>query len=246
MNPIAQKYGAPGLAAVNLIPVEIAEQKTLRRVQTLSALAVVAAVGVAGAGYAWGMFEKNSSENARNEAAQAELAAVNARDAKIDIYEQVKAAEREEYALAQIDYGDIDYAQLTAAIQSAMDADTGVDQFQVVGPNASGDVLGEHESDVYGNGVGTVTITARATSFDTATALISRLDAIPGLANVRGTVEAYAGDGADTYYAVDATGVLTDTLLQQRFIPASAISGIGALTEPDEAVDAEQDSGEEG
>ncbi|WP_062464590.1 hypothetical protein [Demequina soli] len=229
MNAVAERYGASTLAGVNLIPREIAARRTMRAVQFGAVVAILIAIAGVGLLFAGAAFAKMSASDERDTAAQDESAAVAARDAKAGVFTDVQVREQEEYTLAQIGYSEIAYSQLTASVQAVFDADTGLDGFTIQGPSASGTVAGSGDTSIYPNGVGTIQITARATTQQKATELIAKLEAVPGLAAVRGTSEAFAVDGADTYYGVSVTGVITANLFTGRLMPTDGISQANEL-----------------
>lgn len=232
MNPTAQKYGASALASVNLIPTEIADRKKMRAAVTSAVLVVVIAVGVVAVGFAISLIARLAVEADRDNAVSDEAAAVSERDGKVQVYYDVLAREQEEFTLGQIGFGEIDYAQLTASIQGTADIDTSFDEIHLLGPSAEGIVDASSEGTVFGSGVGSVEFIARATSVEAATALIARLEAVPGLANVRAVTEEVGSDGANTYWEVEGAAVLTDLLLTNRLVPVDGISGVGAVLAP--------------
>lgn len=228
MNPVAQKYGASSFVAVNLIPKEIAERKKMRTVQALAVLMVLVAVGIVAVGFLLFFAAKQVVQGQYDDAVAAEQTAVNERDSKVGVYDAVVERERQEYTLTQVGFGEMSYSQLTMAIQQTADESTSFDEIQVDGPGAFG--LGGGSPDpMFQGGVGSINFTARATSLESATALIQRLEALPGLAGVRGTAEAYASEGANVYYGITGTGVVTSLRLSDRLAPEQSISGVDAL-----------------
>ncbi|WP_062295575.1 hypothetical protein [Demequina maris] len=239
MNATAQKYGAPPLAGVNLIPVEIAERKKMRAVITAAVMAVIVAAALVAVAFGAALVAKIAVEADRDTAAQDEATALVERDAKTQVYYDVLAREQEEFTLAQIGYGEIDQADLAASIQQTANDDTSFEVIHVVGPNAQGIVEAGGDGDVYGTGIGTVEFTARATTLETATALLRRLENVPGLANVRGATESIGSDGAGNYWQIEGTAVLTDLLLTNRLIPTEGISDVAGVLAPIVEPDAE-------
>lgn len=229
MNPVAQKYGAAILAGVDLLPSEIAERKTMRSVRSLAVLIVVIAVGVVIAMFALFFGLRTAAQAGLDDAMLAQDSAVADRDGKAGVYEDVRTREAEEYALAQVGFGEMDYAQLTAAIQSTVDKDTSFDLIEVFGPSAMG-LGGGTQDSVFRGGVGIVTFMSRATSYDVATQHIARLEALPGIGHVRGTAEAYAPDEGGVYWEVKGSAVITDLRLTGRLVPQEGIAGVDALT----------------
>ncbi|WP_062293375.1 hypothetical protein [Demequina phytophila] len=228
MNETALKYGAPGLPGVNLIPAEIAERKKMNTVRGLAILAIVGAVALAVLGYLGALAAAGLAQGELDDAAATEATSVAARDAKASVYTDVLAREQQEYALAQVGYGELSYSALTAAFQSVANDSTSFDQIDVLGPNAT--ALGTVDDDLFGGGVGGVTFSARAESLDDATKLLERLEALPGIANVRGTSEAYEEDGATTYYRVSGSAIITDLRLTGRLTPEGSLSGVDAVS----------------
>ncbi|WP_152659418.1 hypothetical protein [Demequina salsinemoris] len=204
----------------------------MRAVITTAVFTVLIALGVVVALWLLALGWKAAASSSRDSAAEEELVAVAERDAKSQVYYDVVERESEEFTLAQIAYGEIDQAQFTAVIQSVANDETSFDTIAILGPNAVGLGGEESEGGIYGSGIGLVTFTARATSLDEATALIDRLDAVPGLANVRYDTEAYQLDGADAYYGVTGKATLTGTLLTHRLIPESTLSDLSNVVAP--------------
>lgn len=229
MNPVAQKYGAAILAGVDLLPSEIAERKTMRSVRSLAVLMVVIAVGVVIAMFALFFGLRTAAQAGLDDALIAQDAAVAERDGKAGVYDDVRTREAEEYTLAQVGFGEMDYAQLTAAVQSTVDKDTSFDLIEVFGPSAAG-LGGGSQDTVFRGGVGTMTFLARATSLETATALIARMEELPGIGHVRATTEAYATDEGVVYLEVKGAAIITDLRLTGRLVPQEGIAGVDALT----------------
>lgn len=229
MNPVAQKYGAAHLAGINLIPVEIAERKRMRTFVSMAVISVLGAIALVILAFLAAFTTRQAAQGDLDDALAAQTAAVADRDGKAGIYRDVQERESAEYALAQIGFGEMDYAQLTSALQSVTNDDTSFDLFEVAGPSAAG-LGGGAQDGVFRGGVGTFLFEARATSFESATALIERMEAIPGIAQVRGTAEYYDADGSDFYFRVEGAGVITDLRLTGRLTPEGGISGVDALT----------------
>ncbi|WP_062520527.1 hypothetical protein [Demequina silvatica] len=228
MNETAVKYGAPGLPGVNLIPAEIAERKKMNTVRGLAILAIVGAIALAILGYLGALAAAGLAQNELDDAAATEAAAVATRDGKASVYTDVLAREQQEYALAQVGYGEMSYSALTNAFQWATNDSTSFDEITVLGPNAT--ALGTVDDELFGGGVGGVTFSARAESLDEASQLLERLESLPGIANVRGVSEAYEEDGATTYYRVSGSAVITDLRLTGRLTPEGSLSGIDAVS----------------
>jgi hypothetical protein len=232
VNTIAHKYGASSLPGVNLLPLEVARRKAMRVVAAVAAIAVLGVIVVVGLGYAGVLAVKSVASSDRSSAAAAELDAVAARDGKRPTYEAVVKREAAEYALAQIGLGEADYAQLSGAVEATADANTSFDSITLSGPNALELGGTEPEGEIYGSGIGSVQFKARAVSMETATALIARIEAIPGIANVRSTAEQYSVNGSDVYYTIDGRGSLTTKVLTMRLVPTSGLTDVNALLSP--------------
>lgn len=237
MNPVAQKYGAAPLAGVNLIPVEIAERKKMRAVTSMALLVVAAALVVVVLGFLGALALKAAAQGEYDEASSAEAAAVAERDGKASVYDAVAQREMEEYALAQIGSGEIDYAEFTASIQQVFE-DAVLDTLTISGPTATGAGDGEGDSQLYGQGVGRVNFSARTASLETATALVDALEAVPGIANVRSQTDAFAGGDGELYWAISGVGTITPSVLTGRLVPEESVSGVGQLLAPAPSVSA--------
>ncbi|MDN4473349.1 hypothetical protein [Demequina zhanjiangensis] len=232
MNPIAQKYGAPRLPGINVIPQEIAEKKKMRAAITTAVLVVLIAVAVVIVGFVLAFIARVAIEADRDSAVEDELAAVAERDGKAQIYYDVLEREQEEFTLAQIGFGEIDYAQLTASIQGTASGETRFEEIHLEGPSALGVVDTTSDGSVFGGSIGTVSFIAHAESLEAANALIASLEAVPGIANVRGVTEAVGSDGADSYWRLEGEGVLTDLLLTGRLIPTDGLTAVDSALAP--------------
>ena len=229
MNAIAKKVGATGLPAVNLVPRDIAEKRKMRAVQFTALLAVLIAVGVVAAVYVIALGTKGLADNSLADARAQQAQAIAERDAKAPTYVAFVEQEREEFTLAQIGYGEINYADLETAILSMADDETSFDSLQISGPSAAG--FGSISTDpVFGGGVGSFQFTARALSIEGATALLQRIETIPGVAHVEATSEQYSVEGADEYWSVGGAGIITDLRLTQRLIPVGGVTGVSGVT----------------
>jgi hypothetical protein len=134
----------------------------------------------------------------------------------------------QEYALAQIGVGEIDYEQLTAAVLATSNDATSFDNVGFSGPSALG--VGSSQEGFYGGGVGAITFIARAETFEDASALVERLNAVPGLAKVRASIENYVADGAESFWQVQGEGLVTEVRLTGRLLPIDGITGVDALS----------------
>jgi arginine exporter protein ArgO len=227
MNPqLRAKYGSAHFPSVNLIPKEIAEKKALRRVQFVAVVAILIAVGVVALGYFGALATKQIAQNNVDDALEAQTAAVSERDAKVGVYDNYRRIETEEYGLTQVGFGEIDYAQLTTAIVGTANDETSFDAVQILGPNGAGFGAGTADP-VFGvGGVGSIGFTARATSAEEATALIARMEAVPGIAKVTAVTEAYFSEDGNDYWQVEGTAGLSTVRLTMRLVPQDGIAGI--------------------
>ncbi|MDN4489391.1 hypothetical protein QQX13_00940 [Demequina sp. SYSU T00068] len=229
MNPAAQKYGAPTLAGVNLIPADIAERKKMRAVRTTAIFVVLIAVGAVVVAFLLALAARGVAQLDLDNASNDQEVAIAERDGKAQVYTDALQREREEYTLAQIGFGEIDYAQLTAQIQSTRSDTASFDSIYYHGPTA--DSLGSGpRDDIYGASVGTFEFVARAESQNSASALLRRLEELPGIANVRGVAESFATDDAVDYWEVSGTGSITAKWLTLRLVPQEGFSGVDAVT----------------
>ncbi|MDN4486705.1 hypothetical protein QQX10_00825 [Demequina sp. SYSU T00039] len=240
MNPTAQKYGASVLAGVNLIPADIAERKKMRAVRTTAVIVVLIAVGAVVVAFLLALAARGVAQLDLDNASRDQEAAIAERDGKAQVYTDALQREREEYTLAQIGFGEIDYAQLTAQIQATRSDTASFDSILVHGPTA--DTLGAGpRDDLYGGAVGTFEFEARAESQASASALLRRLEAIPGIADVRGVTEAFATEGGVDYWEVSGTGSITAKWLTLRLVPEDGFAGVDAVTVV-EAQDTDEES----
>ncbi|GIG54620.1 hypothetical protein [Demequina activiva] len=225
MNELAKRIGASPLPAVNLIPKDIAEKRALRAVQVTALFAVLIAIGVVAVAWflAWGA--RGLAQDNVDDAVAAEAEAIAERDAKVVVYEAYREREEQEFGLAQVGYGEIAYSALSSSILATADEDTSFDSVAFFGPSAQG--LGNVIVDpVVGGGVGTVEFISRALSLEDANAHLERIEALPGIANVSATTEAYGTDGADVFWLVTGRAVLTEGVLTGRLVPEDSVTGI--------------------
>ncbi|MFV0633504.1 hypothetical protein [Demequina sp.] len=226
MNDLAKKYGASALPAVNLIPREIAEKRKMKAAQFTALMAVLIALGAVVVLYVVALGAKGLADNQLADSREAQDLAVEARDSKSDIYGAYRAQEFEEYALAQIGFGQVDYTQLSTAVLATSNGDTSFDALQFGLPTAFGYPT-LNEDPVSGGGVGTMTFTARATSNQEVTDLLTRIEQIPGIARVDAVVEQFATDpDGDVYWQAEGTAIVTGLRIDPRLMPVGGVSGL--------------------
>lgn len=231
MNELTKKYGAPALPSVNLLPRDIAEKRKLRAVQLLALMMILIAVGVVVVGYVLALGAKQLANGDRDDALASQTAAISERDAKAPVYDAYRSREVQEYTLAQIGIGEMDYNDLSAAVFDAVDDNTSLASVVFVGPNAQG-FAGLPEDPVSGGGVGHIEFDGRATSPQEADALATRLEAIPGIANVTISTTAYSTDGPNTFVTMNGTAVVTDLRLTSRLLPQDGVTAIDPSSIP--------------
>lgn len=222
MNPLASKYGAPQLPQVNLVPKDIAEHRAMRRVQTLAALAVVAAIAglvVVGLG---ALGAKAVAKSNLDKAFEEEAAAVLERDGKASIYNDYVIQESREITLLQIGWAEIDYAALYASIGAQVNPESTISEIQVFGPSAEG-IGGAERHPVDGGGVGTFTLVVQTRTYEEATALTKRLEAVPGLAKVRAESAFYETEAPSTTWETTYSGIITPLVLTTRLTPKDGL-----------------------
>ncbi|MFW7415190.1 hypothetical protein [Demequina sp. SO4-18] len=224
MNELAKRVGSPGLPQVNLLPREFAEKRQMRAVQVAALLAVLIAIGVIVAGYVLALGAKSMAQNDLESARGDQQVALAERDGKVAVHTNTLMREEQEYTLAQIGFGEIDYGQLSAAVLSTANTEASFDSIQFLGPSALG--LGSPQEGFYGGGVGALTFEARTTSYADATDLIARIESVPGIAKARGTAEQYADDGGATYWGVSGSALITELRLTGRLVPEEGITGL--------------------
>lgn len=237
MNPIASKYGAPLLPQVNLVPKDIAERGAMRRVQTIAALAVLAAViglAVVGAG-AFGA--KTVARGNLDDALAAETAAIEARDAKASVYDQYVVQETREVTMLQVGWAEIDYAALYASITAQVDPEAGYADIHIYGPSAEG-TGGVERHPIDGGGVGTFSVIAQTRTYEQANALVKRLEAVPGLAKVQVEIGQYEQEAPAVSWEARITGVLTPLVLTNRLTPRDGLIEVSIV---DAIVEAAED-----
>ncbi|WP_430866787.1 hypothetical protein [Demequina aurantiaca] len=229
MNPeLRSKYGTAQFPGVNLIPKEIAEKKALQRVRLLAVVAIVISIAVVIVGYFGAVAVKTIAQSDLNSALADQTAAVNERDGKVDVYTEYLRLESEEYALTQVGFGEMDYAQLTSAVAGTANAETSYELIYIQGPNAEG--FGAPLDDpIFGvGGVGTLQFIAHATSVEEASALVQRLEEVPGIANVTAVSEEFVDENGNLSWKVSGQGIITKLRLMQRLLPTDGVSDIDA------------------
>lgn len=229
MNDFAKKIGAPALPSVNLIPKDIAEKRAMRAVQFTALMAVVIAVGVVVVGYLGALGAKGLAERELTSARSGQEAAITQRDGMSDVYYAYVDREIEEYTLAQIGFGHVNYEQLATAILATANEDINFDDLRFQLPSAFG-YAGVISDPVFGGGVGSFEFQVRTDSAEAATEFLARMEQVPGVANVYGTVEAFFEDGdSGAYWQVSGQAVITELWLADQLLPEGAISGIEGI-----------------
>lgn len=239
MNPIAHKYGAPQLPQVNLVPKDIGERRAMRAVQTFAALAVVAAIVLLALAFVGAYAAKSVAEGDLKDAFASEQEALAQRDAKRSVYDQFAAEETRELTLLQIGWAEIDYSALATSLLAQVDKDSAFTELQFYGPSADG-IGGGDVDPLWGGGVGRFEFKAQTRSYEQAIALVARIEAVPGVANVVATEQVYESQAPTVTWEVTGTGVITPLALTRRLIPVDGVidpasidlilSGVGAST----------------
>lgn len=224
MNETAKRVGSPGLPQVNLVPKEFAEKRAMRAVQVTALVAVLIALAVIVLGYVLSLGAKQLAQNDLEDARADQTTTLQERDEKVTVYFNAVVREQQEYTLAQVGYGEIDYGQLSVAVLATANDESSFNLLHFMGPSALG--LGSPQEGFYGGGVGSVEFEARASSIAEATELIARIEAVPGIAKARGTAEQYATERGDTYWTVTGSAVVTDLRLTGRVVPDEGIAGL--------------------
>ncbi|MFW2514317.1 hypothetical protein ACNI3K_11115 [Demequina sp. SO4-13] len=228
MNETAKKVGSPGLPQVNLLPREFAEKRQMRAVQFTALFAVLIAIALIVAGYVLALGAKQMAQNDLEDTRREQTLALEDRDSKVSVYSEYVLREQQEYALAQVAVGEMDYEQLAAAVLATHNNETSFDSITINGPSALG--MGSTQEGFYGGGVGALNFVARAESYADATALIARLEEVPGIAKVRGSIEQYSADGAVSFWQLEGEGLVTDLRLTGRLVPSDGITGVDAFS----------------
>ena len=229
MNQTALKYGAAPFASVNLIPKEIAERKKMRAVRLMAGLALVVAAGVVVLGYLSVLGIKAVAQSDLDDAEQAQLTSLGARDAMVPVYYDYLAREQQEFALAQAGWGEVTYADLaTAVANTATSPASSFDSITFTGPSALG-IGGALGDQLFGYGVGILDFEARASSAAEASQLISRIEAVPGIAGVRAQSESFGDDSGTVHWKISGTAVMGYNTLTKRFIAEDDLTGINIL-----------------
>lgn len=242
MSERLKKMGVPVLPSVNLLPKDIAEKRKMRAVQFTALLAVLIAIAVVVVGYVIGLGAKQLAQNDLNEKRDLQTAAIAERDAKASVYDDYLTQEREEFTLAQIGYGEILYSQYAPGILTQADEQTSFETLKFLGPSALG-LGGVSDDPVFGGGIGTVAFEVRAESVEAATAIIARLETVPGLARVWGHTEVYESEGGEPYWFVEGSALITPTPLTLRLVPQDGLTGIDPtlFANPDYDPEADQE-----
>ncbi len=239
MNPLAQKYGAPQLPQVNLVPKGIGERRAMRAVQTFAALALVAAIALLALAFGGAYAAKSVAEGDLRDTFADEQDALDQRDAKRAIYDQFAAQETRELTLLQIGWAEIDYSDLATSVLAQVDEDSAFTELHFFGPSADG-VGGASVEPLWGGGVGRFDFKAQTRSYEQAIALVARIEAVPGIAKVIATEQIYESEAPTLTWEVTGTGVVTPLALTRRLIPVDGVidpasidlilSGVGAAT----------------
>lgn len=222
MNPIARKYGAPVLPQVNLVPKDLNDKRVMRFAQTIALIAALAVVGVVIIGFLGALATKQVASSGLHDALKDEDAAVESRDAKRDVYAAYVAQEQDEVALAEIGWSEMDYAALMddVAAQSSTTAVFVTLNFQL--PTAEG-TGGTTKDKLLGGGVGSIDFIAHASTYEEGLAFIARLEAVPGLARVVGTVQAYESEPPVTSWQITGTMEIMPNYLTGRLTPQGGV-----------------------
>jgi hypothetical protein len=224
VNPLAQKYGAPSLPQVNLVPKDINDKRTMRVVQTFAGLGVLAMVVLVAIVYVAALAATSVAQGNLDDAFAKEDAALIERDEMISVYYSYQLRETQELSLYQVGWADTDYAALVTSILAQDSDQTSFESLEIFGPSAVG-VGGPGQDPLFSGGVGSFSFTAHARSYDEATALIARLEAVPGVAKVHASTQALESVPPGALWKVSGTGIMSSIVLTHRLDPQEGILG---------------------
>jgi len=226
VNQVAKKYGASALPGVNLVPNEIAERRKMRSVRLMAIVAVLIAIGAVVVVYLGAVGTRVAAQSGLNDALNQQDAAIEQRDALAPVYAAYVEREIDEYALSQAGWGEIDLSQFIVAVANEASSDAAsFTSIQFLGPSAVG-TGGDTQDAVFASSIGTITFSAIAESPQEATALIARLEALPGLASVRATGGGFEGNEGEVFWHFDGVATVTPAVLTMRLIPQDSIIGL--------------------
>ncbi|MDE0573048.1 hypothetical protein ON058_06440 [Demequina sp. B12] len=217
MKPVDKKYGAPALPSVNLIPQEIAEATKMRAVKFTAMFAVLIAVGVMVAGYVLALGAKQVAKSGLEDAIDEQRLALASRDSQVETYDALVEYESDAWTLGQIGYGDVDIANLVFSFLEVDTDETAIVGLTYTGPSAAG-FSQVNGSDTMVPGVGTIEFSAQTESYEEATALATRIEALPGLEQVTILTESYSTPDGALVWLVNGNVSIVESALTERFI----------------------------
>lgn len=222
MNPVAQKFGAPALPQVNLVPKEFHEKRTMRVVQTFAGLAVAGVIALIAVVYVGTWIAHSVAQDNLNDALADEDVAVLDRDSRKTVYDAYVAQERSELTLAQIGWAEVDYANLLTATIAQDNPEISFKRLEFVLPNAAGGASTQ-PVDLWDGGVGTVHFEMYARTYEEGLKGIATLEAVPGIANAYGMVQKYDEQGAVVLWKVSGSAEITELFLTNRLTPVDGL-----------------------
>lgn len=230
MNPVALKYEAALFPSVNLVPKDIQERRKMRAVRFAAGVAVLIAIGLVVIAFLGALGAKAAAQSGLNDASAQQDEALQKRDSKAPVYDSYVAREQEEYALAQVGYGEIDYSQFATSITNTATNDkSSFVELHMLPPSPTG--LGANSTDpLFGTSVGSFTFVANSLDAAEARKLVARIDAVPGVASIHATAQKYTNDSNQIFWQIKGSGVITPVVLTMRIIPEDSVTGIDVLT----------------
>ncbi|NTV38342.1 MAG: hypothetical protein HGA51_00055 [Demequinaceae bacterium] len=194
----------------------------MRTVRTFAGLAVAGVIALLAVLFVGAYAAKTVAQGNLEDSFKDEQAALEARDAKVSVYDQYVAEETRELTLVQIGWAEIDYAALEASVMAQANADASFTALNFYGPSADGAGGGAIDP-LWGGGVGRMDFTAQTRTYAEAIALVGRLEALPGIAKVVATEQVYESEAPTVTWEVKGTGVITSTALTRRLLPVDGV-----------------------
>lgn len=203
---------------VNLLPAEVSGRRAVKAVQRRTGLAAVGVVVLVGA--VWAVGNAQSAEQAdRLDQVNAQVAALQAQQAEYAAAPQTqKRVEAAEAARATAMAQDVRWYEYVDGLTRALPAGAWLlSATTALGDSTTAATAAPAADATGGAVVGSVTISARTTTFEDVAAYLDALAAVPGVSNAYLTSSTLADDGTAQVITFSVTADVTETALTHRF-----------------------------
>lgn len=214
---------------VNLLPPGVIARRAVRRAQRGGAVGVAAALLVVAGAWAVGGAHTATAQD-ELDTAQARVSALQAQQAQYAAAPQtLRALRTTEDARATAMAQDVSWAAFVGSLSAALPAGAWLDGVQatLAADDASTAPAADPASPGAAAGEGSITITARSTSYEDVAAYLDALGSVPGVADAYLMTATMDGEQAVPVVSFTITAQVTDAALTHRFARTTDSQEVG-------------------